>query len=152
MKIYSKKKNHQQRNTHFLTVFVGTSDSLIQSFRLDAIGAIFRVIESSLAFADRRSILNAVCSLTILYLVCSGRRSFGMLFDGFSNDDGLAGIRTNFLDPIFINDFVLSMAFIRNSRAIGGSKTFVFTDDLIILVRVWILVSANGSATNEIDS
>lgn len=149
---------HEPRELNFFSlaffylvmVLIGINDSFIQNFRLDTSGTILRVIAANFAFAERRSILNAVCSLMILYLVCSGRRTIGMTCDGFVNV--LAEARTNFFEPILISDFVLS---IRTTTVLifGATGTFsTFTGLLKILVRVWILVSANGSATNGNDS
>ena len=123
-------KNERKKIIHFdlpsyrLTILVGMSDSLIHSFLLGTSGIILREIDSSLALADLRSILNAVCSLTILYLVWSGRRNFVIVFVDFSND--FAGTRTNFFDPILMSDLDVFMAFGTEDLVciFGGSAVF----------------------------
>lgn len=101
--------------SYLVVVLVGVNDSLIQSFRFIAtVGKTFNVRAANLAFAERRSILNAVCSFTILYFVCNGRRSFEMDLLNLANgevdvDAVFAGTRNNFFEPILMSNFVGSI-------------------------------------------
>lgn len=126
--------------THLGLIFTGKIDSLIHNLGVATTGATFLVIDASFALVERRSILNVVCSLTILYLVCSGRRTFGTTFVVSGN--GFGATRTNFFDPILMSDFVLEFPMLM----LGAAMTFGIIFRLIILVRVGMVVSANGSA------
>lgn len=123
---------------YLVIVLVGVSDSLIQSFRLITTGKTFSVMAANLAFAERRSILNADCSLTILYLVCNGRRSFEIVlldlaYGDVDGDDAVfAGTRNSFFEPILMSNFVVSILF--TSGAIFGR--FALMVGLVVAVVV----------------
>lgn len=123
-----------QQFAYLIMVLIGVSDSLIQSFRLNIVGTTFTVIAANLAWAERRSILNAVCSFTILYLVCSGRRSFEMDLLVLANGevDAFAGTRNNFFEPILMSNFVGSTLF--TSGTIFG--TFGMAAVVVVMARL----------------
>lgn len=130
-----------QHFCYLVIVLVGVSDSLIQSFRLSTVGTTFTVIAANLAWAERRSILNVVCSFTILYLVCNGRRSFEMDLLDLANGevDVFAGIRNNFFEPILMSNFVGSTLFTNGAifGRFGMAATAVVMARLLqIFVRV----------------
>lgn len=125
--------------------FVAANDSLIHVRRMEDNGNLFvaafaavltAAASINLHFTDRRSILYAVCSFTILYLVKMGFRIVGGFLTIF---DALAAplpTLINFLIPIFISGFVSNADFCDD-----GVKLFFE----IIFRRVGVDVSASGS-------
>lgn len=130
---------------YLIMVLVGVSDSLIHNFRHATVGKTFSVIAANLAWAERRSILNAVCSFTILYFVCSGRRNFAIVLLDLANgdvDDSVVVVvfavtRTNFFEPILISNLVGSTLLFANGAIFVRFGAAATTRPLLqIFVRV----------------